>query len=138
MALCACSPERRWIDPGQPATAPASLHDPRADRYAVNVYDLSIGQRMFRWYGCGDCHARGAKGVPDLSDRQWRHGGSVPEIYASIAGRHPDGACIPPELAWAIAGYVATMPGTPAPKAARQDAALQGEPHGAAWSGALP
>jgi cytochrome c oxidase cbb3-type subunit III len=57
---------------------------------AADPQARAIGERMFMNY-CAQCHgsdARGNKGYPNLTDRDWLHGGEPATIKASImAGR---------------------------------------------------
>jgi len=61
---------------------PAVAADPRAH---------AIGERLFLTY-CAQCHgsdARGSKGFPDLTDRDWLYGGTPDAIKQTIMeGRH--------------------------------------------------
>lgn len=53
-----------------------------ADREA-----MEMGRRLFLTY-CMQCHgsdARGSKGFPNLTDKDWLYGGAPEEIHASIA-----------------------------------------------------
>ncbi|MDB5971353.1 MAG: Cbb3-type cytochrome c oxidase subunit [Hydrocarboniphaga sp.] len=53
----------------------------RADPKAV-----ALGGKLFQT-NCAGCHgvdARGAKGFPNLGDRDWLYGGSAEQVYASI------------------------------------------------------
>ncbi|QYF92701.1 cytochrome-c oxidase, cbb3-type subunit III [Massilia sp. PAMC28688] len=88
-------------------------HDPKAQM---------IGERLFLTY-CAGCHgsdARGNKGYPNLTDRDWLHGGSPDAIKASIMrGR----TGVMPAMASAlgseqdvrdVAHYVRSLSGAPA------------------------
>jgi cytochrome c oxidase cbb3-type subunit 3 len=59
---------------------------PAAD-LAGDAGAMAIGQRLFINH-CATCHgsnARGSKGFPDLTDRDWLHGGTPEKIEESIA-----------------------------------------------------
>src|SRR5947209_8029247 len=90
-ALCGCTAEKRAIGPSPPVSRPIGKADPRASTYQSNVFQVSEGGRMFRWNGCDGCHGETASGAANLTDRLWVHGGSLAEIYASIADGRPSG-----------------------------------------------
>ncbi len=77
-----------------------------------------IGQRLFL-NNCAQCHgsdARGSGSFPNLTDRDWLHGGEPDQIMHSIAkGRHgmmpPWKAVIKPAEAADIAQYVRSLSG---------------------------
>jgi len=80
-----------------------------------------MGQRLFLTY-CSQCHgsdARGAKGFPNLADRDWLYGGEPEAIKASIAdGRTgmmpPMAAAVGGEQgAKEVANYVLSLSGSP-------------------------
>lgn len=96
---------------------------------------------MFRWQGCDLCHTEDAPGAARLTDAQWRHGGDVTALYASIADGRPGmpayAGKVAPEQIWQMAGYVHGLPKLPAHKRVRQNTSQQGEPQGSVWSGPL-
>lgn len=54
---------------------------------AANLQAREMGQRLFMTY-CAQCHgsdARGAKGFPDLTDKDWLFGGTPEKIEETIA-----------------------------------------------------
>jgi cytochrome c oxidase cbb3-type subunit 3 len=107
--------------PGEPVAAPP---DPRAQAVNGNAYQISQGSRLFRWYNCNGCHANGGGGMgPPLMDDQWRYGGSIEQIYASIAQGRPNGmpafgTKVPSDQIWQLAAYVRSLAGN-APSAAK-------------------
>lgn len=140
-ALAGCEVEKRDIGPAPPLSAPTGIADRRAAFYASNRYEMSEGGRMFRWHGCDGCHTDPAAGYLDLADREWRRGGSVPEIYRAIAEGAPgmpsyEGRITPQQL-WRIAGYVAGLNRQKAQVRRRSSNALSGEPSGSTWSGPI-
>jgi len=140
LVIGGCSKEVRTLDPDQPQSAPTGPGDPRARRFEGNADQVAQGGRYFTWYGCGACHAQGAKGVLDFADGRWRHGGSVDAVYASIAGRHRRyryGEHIPAEQLWQLTAYVRQLTTLQPGKRRRQDTDQRGEPQGAAWAGPL-
>lgn len=133
-ALAGCSSEKRAIGPALPQIRPAGPSDPRIASFESNAYHVSQGGRYFTWYGCGQCHQRGAMGAPDLAAGRWAHGARFNDVYASIAdGRgspnHAFGAIIPGEQLWQLTAYVRSLPATDPAKLRRQNIDLAGEPH---------
>ena len=91
--------------------AEALSHDGRA---------MAIGQRLFI-NNCATCHgsdARGSKGFPDLTDREWLHGGSPEKIEETITlGRTgvmpPMAAAVgTPQDVHNVANYVLSLSGS--------------------------
>lgn len=142
LILSACEPERRELALGEPITPPTGPGDPRAKLFEDNFYQVSQGGRLFTWYGCGACHDASATGYRNLNDRLWRHGGSVDQIYASIAKGREGGmpafeGRIPSLVLWQITAYVRQLPKTKIDQRIRQDTDEKGEPQGEHWSGPL-
>jgi len=53
--------------------------------YENNAYNLSEGKRLYQWFNCVGCHAHGGgDSGPPLMDNQWRYGGEIEQIYATI------------------------------------------------------
>jgi len=81
-----------------------------------------IGQRLFL-NACAQCHgsdARGGASFPDLTDKDWLHGGTPADIQKTISeGRHglmpPWKGTITPTEANDIAHYVRSLSGLAAP-----------------------
>jgi cytochrome c oxidase cbb3-type subunit 3 len=100
--------------PGQP-TPPAP--DPRGKAYEGNAYHVSQGSRLYRAYNCSGCHANGGGSIgPPLMDDQWRYGGSIDQIYSTIAQGRPNGmpsfgAKVPSSQIWELAAYVRSLSG---------------------------
>jgi cytochrome c oxidase cbb3-type subunit III len=87
---------------------PAVAQDPQA---------REIGQRLFLNY-CAQCHAsdaRGGRGFPNLSDRDWLYGGSPEAIVASITdgrqGMMPPWPQLGDEAIKNVANYVLSLAG---------------------------
>jgi cytochrome c oxidase cbb3-type subunit 3 len=91
--------------------------DPRGAMYEGNAAHIAAGQRWFRWYNCSGCHSNGGGGMgPALMDDQWRYGGRIDQIYATIVQGRPNGmpsfrGKIPDAQVWEIAAYIRTMGG---------------------------
>jgi cytochrome c oxidase cbb3-type subunit 3 len=106
------------LTPGAPSAPPG---DPRGAQYEHNAYHIGQGQRLFRWFNCVGCHANGGGDIgPPLMDDQWRYGGDMQHIYASIAQGRPNGmpafgGRIPQQQIWQLAAYVRSLSGN-APK----------------------
>ena len=142
LLAAACSREARTVGPDLPQTPPNGRADPRAAKYEQNAYQISQGGRYFTWYGCGACHASDAKGVLNLGDEYWKHGGSLTDVYATIAHGHPGalahlGDRIPTEQLWQITAYARTLHTLNPDQRRRQDLDQAGEPQGDNWSGPL-
>ena len=99
----------------------APFKDLPAAALAKNPHALAMGERLFL-NNCATCHgsdARGSKGFPNLTDRDWIHGGTPEKIEETItAGR----TGVMPPLAAAVgssnevhdlANYVLSLSGSP-------------------------
>lgn len=138
LALAGCKREQRDLDP-RVAPAPAigtalSTLDPGSDgapaaqtpdgaNYDGIAYHINEGQRLFRWFNCNGCHGNGGGNIgPALMDDEWRYGGSMAQIHASIVQGRPNGMPafrdrIPDPQVWQIAAYVRSLSGN-VPKSA--------------------
>jgi len=138
LALVACQREQRDVDPRAEPLAeqatPLSTLNPGADvpaptrtgngaEYEKNAYHINEGQRLYRWFNCDGCHANGGGDIgPALMDDQWRYGGEIEQIHASIAQGRPNGMPtfrdkIPDAQIWELAAYVRSLSGN-VPRAA--------------------
>jgi cytochrome c oxidase cbb3-type subunit 3 len=103
----------------QPGVAIAPAPDPRAIDYANNAYAISQGQQLFQAMNCSGCHAHGGGGMgPALMDDQWRYGGAMDQIVASIDQGRPDGmpswrGKLTPQQMWQLAAYVRSLSAQP-------------------------
>ena len=87
----------------------------RAQAFAGNAFHLAQGQRLYAWMNCAGCHSHGGGGMgPPLRDDEWRYGGSMAQIVATILDGRPNG--MPPfrgkiteDQAWQLASYVRSM-----------------------------
>jgi len=104
------------------ATEPifASFVGKTPEQLALEPKALAIGERLFL-NNCAQCHgsdARGSRGFPNLTDKDWLYGGSAEAIKTSITGgRHGVmpalGAAIgSPVEVERLAQYVLTLSGT--------------------------
>src|ERR1043166_7652490 len=65
-----------------------SLQNP----YDQNDYAMSEGQRLYEWFNCSGCHARGGGGIgPPLMAAKWRYGKDPGSIYTSIVEGRANG-----------------------------------------------
>ena len=91
--------------------------DARRGLYENNAYNLAEGKRLYQWFNCVGCHAHGGgDSGPPLMDNQWRYGGAIEQIYATIQQGRPNGmpafgGKIPDQQIWQLAGYVRSMSG---------------------------
>lgn len=92
-----------------------------AEEVARDPQAMAIGERLFM-NNCAQCHgsdARGSKGFPNLSDKDWLHGGTPDKIIETISqGRigamPPMAAAIgTPEDVKNVANYVLSLSGSP-------------------------
>ena len=89
--------------------------DPRGRLYDGKPDAIAQGEQLFNWYNCSGCHFHGAGGMgPALMDPQWRYGGHIDQIYATIVQGRPNGmpswgGKIPDAEIWKIAAYVRSL-----------------------------
>ena len=88
---------------------------PRQNPYEDNAYAMTEGQRLYEWYNCSGCHARGGGGIgPPLMADVWRYGKDPGNIYTSIVEGRPNGmpswrGKMPEYQVWQIVTYVQTL-----------------------------
>lgn len=83
------------------------------------------GRKLFVAMNCAGCHGYDAKGNigPNLTDTQWRYGGTPIDIYKSIyegraQGMPAWGNVLPAMSIWQLVAYIQSLGGTfPAPPA---------------------
>jgi cytochrome c oxidase cbb3-type subunit 3 len=119
-ALCGCDREERHSRGkplGETIPAAAARPDVRASAYDGNAYAIAQGQRLYKWMNCVGCHAHGGGGMgPPLMDAEWRYGGRVDQIAASIYEGRPNGmpswkGKLTEQQIWQLAAYVRTLSG---------------------------
>jgi cytochrome c oxidase cbb3-type subunit 3 len=102
------------IFPGGDKQAPL---DPRAAAYERNAYTIAQGQQLYMTMNCVGCHSHGGGGMgPPLMDSQWRYGGRIDQIAATIAEGRPNGMPswrnkLTNQQIWQLAAYVRTLSG---------------------------
>ena len=117
----AASPRLSTLQPGTPQ---GNAPDPVGAHYANNAYHITQGGRLYRWFNCTGCHANGGGAIgPALMDGEWRYGGSIDQIHASILDGRPNGmpswrGKITDQQAWQLAAYIRALSGN-----VRKDAA---------------
>jgi cytochrome c oxidase cbb3-type subunit 3 len=85
--------------------------------YAENAWAVSEGKRLYSWYNCVGCHARGGGGMgPALMDPSWIYGHEPAQIFASIAGGRPNGmpafgSRVSEAQVWLLVAYVQSLGG---------------------------
>jgi cytochrome c oxidase cbb3-type subunit 3 len=124
--------ELKWTSTGQHATEMAKAEKELAPLYAQftakKVEDvagdanaMAVGERLFM-NNCAQCHgsdARGGKGFPNLTDKDWLHGGTPEKIVETITkgriGQMPvmAGAVGTPDDVKNVANYVLSLSNQP-------------------------
>lgn len=88
---------------------------------AVDPQAVAIGERLFM-NNCAQCHgsdAHGSKGFPNLTDKDWLHGGNPEKIHETLVngrmGNMPPMAAAvgTPEEVRNLANYVLSLSGSP-------------------------
>jgi cytochrome c oxidase cbb3-type subunit III len=114
-------PRLSTAQPGGRLTDPL---DPIGLHYENNAYHITQGGRLFRWFNCNGCHGNGGGSIgPALMDAQWRYGGRIDQIHATILEGRPNGmpswrGKLTDQQAWQLAAYVRALSGN-----VRKDAA---------------
>ena len=125
-----CEREQRRFQEPPPASAPAesialselqagpaTARTPSVDPYGGNAYAVNEGKRLYSWYNCEGCHARGGGAIgPPLMDANWIYGAEPANIFASIVQGRPNGmpsfrGRIPEYQVWQLVAYVRSMSG---------------------------
>jgi cytochrome c oxidase cbb3-type subunit 3 len=102
--------------------APPSVADLLAG--AKDAAVLEVGAARFT-RSCAACHGAQAQGLigPNLTDDRWIHGGSVEQIFQSVAkgwpakGMPPWGRAVRPDELTALVSYVRSLQGSNPPSA---------------------
>ncbi len=111
------------VDQANKALAPlyAQYTAKRVEDLAGDPNAMAIGERLFM-NNCSQCHgsdARGSKGFPNLTDKDWLHGGSPEKIEETIKGGRrgqmpPMAAAVgTPDDVKNVANYVLSLSGSP-------------------------
>ena len=97
----------------QPGPPPSEI----GRHYENNAYHVGQGARWYTWFNCNGCHGNGGGAIgPALMDDQWRYGGSVDQIHASILEGRPNGmpawrGKLTDQQAWQLSAYVRSLSG---------------------------
>ena len=111
------------VDKGNAETAPlyARFSAMKPEDVAKDAKAIAIGERLFM-NNCAQCHgsdARGSKGIPNLTDRDWLHGGAPATIKETLTqGRLGNMPPMAAALGGAddvknVAQYVLSLSGSP-------------------------
>ena len=109
LALAACGRETRDY------RSTAMNESARAAAFEGNAWHVAQGQRLFAWMNCSGCHSHGGGGMgPPLRDDEWRYGGTMEDIVATILNGRPGGmpsfrGRITEDQAWQLAAFVRTL-----------------------------
>ena len=102
-----------------PGTGTAPPLDARAALYDNNAPALAEGQMLYTQMNCVGCHSHGGGGMgPALMDDEWRYGGRIDQIAATIAEGRPNGmpawrGKLTQDQIWKLAAYVRSLSGQP-------------------------
>ena len=100
-----------------PGGAPQPRPDARQATFEQNANALAQGQQLYTQMNCVGCHFHGGGGMgPALMDDEWRYGGRIDQIAASIAEGRPNGMPawkdkLTSDQIWQLAAFVRTMSG---------------------------
>ena len=90
----------------------------RVEAYEGNAFQISQGQRLYSWMNCAGCHSLGGGGGmgPPLMDDEWRYGGRIDQIAATINEGRPNGmpsfrGKLSEDQIWQLAAFVRTLSG---------------------------
>jgi cytochrome c oxidase cbb3-type subunit 3 len=91
---------------------------------AANAAVVDVGRARFE-RSCAPCHGPNAQGLigPNLTDDRWIHGGSVEQIFQTVAkgwpakGMPPWGRALKPDELSAVVSYVRSIQGSNPPNA---------------------
>jgi cytochrome c oxidase cbb3-type subunit 3 len=117
-----CQRSRRTLRETAPMNAVAGgrvgvSDQPMRNPYEDNAYAMTEGQRLYEWYNCTACHARGGGGIgPPLMADKWRYGKDPGNIYTSIVEGRPNGmpawrGKMPEFEVWQLVTYVQALRG---------------------------
>lgn len=101
----------------QPGSAMTQTVSDTGMAYQRNAYHINQGARWYRAFNCNGCHANGGGAIgPALMDDQWRYGGTIDQIHASIIDGRPNGmpawrGKLTDMQAWQLSAYVRALSG---------------------------
>lgn len=85
--------------------------------YERNAFHISLGQQLFSQMNCVGCHSHGGGGMgPALMDAEWRYGGSMEQIAATLVEGRPNGmpsfrGKLTEDQIWQLSAYVRSLSG---------------------------
>ena len=107
-------PRLSTLQPGERlAEAPSAI----GRHYERNAFHITQGGRWYKQFNCNGCHGNGGGAIgPALMDAQWRYGGSIDHIHASIVEGRPNGmpawrGKLTDAQAWQLSAYVRALSG---------------------------
>ena len=128
IAISACDREARDFRQSPPSASPSSVvrvgtlqpgpvtvTSERRAAQEDNAYALTEGMRLYNWFNCAGCHAKGGGGMgPALMDDLWIYGSAPENIYDTIVEGRPNGmpsfgGRIPPQQLWQLVAYVRSL-----------------------------
>ena len=93
-----CQRSRRTLHETAPMNGLAGVRQsgasgaPTRNPYEDNAYAETEGQRLYEWYNCSGCHARGGGAIgPPLMADVFRYGKEPRSIYSSIVDGRANG-----------------------------------------------
>ena len=102
----------------QPGARLADVPSDVGRHYERNAYHINQGGRWYKAFNCNGCHGSGGGGSmgPALMDDQWRYGGTIDQIHATILEGRPNGmpawrGKLTDAQAWQLAAYIRAMSG---------------------------
>jgi cytochrome c oxidase cbb3-type subunit III len=120
LTLAGCDREERHSRPkpfGETIPTGAQPTPVRAAQYERTAFDIAEGQRLYSWMNCVGCHAFGGGGMgPPLMDEEWRYGGRIDQIAATIQQGRPNGMPafrhrLTETQVWQLAAFVRSLSG---------------------------
>ena len=120
VALGGCDREERQSRAkpiGETVTTGPRALQARVAAYERNAFQIAQGQRLFSWMNCVGCHAHGGGGMgPPLMDDEWRYGGRLDQIAATIVEGRPNGmpsfrGKLTEDQVWQLAAFVRSLSG---------------------------
>jgi cytochrome c oxidase cbb3-type subunit 3 len=137
-----CRTSERTLHETAPLNAAAGTRasgsggQPSQNPYEDNAYAMTEGQRLYQWFNCTGCHARGGGGIgPPLMADVWKYGKNPGDIYTSIVDGRPNGmpawrGKMPEYEVWQLVTYLQALRadrGIAAPPGPREEHMQAGE-----------
>jgi cytochrome c oxidase cbb3-type subunit III len=136
--------EGNVMSPLHPGLAEPPEPPPVPD-YSANAFEVSEGQRLYRWFNCVGCHANGGGGIgPALMDEKWIYGSEPLQVFDTIVEGRPNGmpsfrGRIADYQVWQLVAYVRSLSGLVEPDAvSNRTDHMQSSPSGVMTPGLTP